>query len=169
MSNNIYEILNDSKLKKILHKKKVTLYISLHHNLLIKQNLFINQTNAKYVNQEDILTCLMKCNLIVSDFSSVIFDLMYRNKPFIIFIPDSEDENITQLYDDDYINIINSLKNDSIKFENKFFNSKSAIKKIIYYIENNFQLDLKLKILYKKFNLKYTNSINHFINYLKNL
>ena len=167
--NNIYEILNNSKLKKILHKKKVTLYISLHHNLLIKQNLFINQTNAKYVNQEDILTCLMKCNLIVSDFSSVIFDLMYRNKPFIIFIPDSEDENITQLYDDDYINIINSLKNDSIKFENKFFNSKSAIKKIIYYIENNFQLDLKLKILYKKFNLKYTNSINHFINYLKNL
>ena len=94
---------------------------------------------------------------------------MFRNKPFIIFIPDSDDKNIYKLYDKDYINVINGFKNNSIKFENTFLNYKDAIKKIIYYIENDFSLDLKLKILYKQFNFNYTNSINYFIQYLKSL
>ena len=167
--NNIEKILNDTQLKKILDEKNVTLYLSLHHNLLNKQNITKEMNNAKYINQEDIFSCLMKCDLVISDFSSVIFDLMYRKKPFIIFIPDSDEKNLTELYDEDYTNIINGFKNDSIKFENKFLNSKDAIKKIIYYIKNNFHLDLKLKILYKQFNFNYTNSINSFISYLKSL
>ena len=167
--NNIEKILNDSKLKRILDKKNVTLYVSLHHNLLNKQNLIKGKTNANYINQEDIFSCLMKCDLVISDFSSVIFDLMYRKKPFIIFIPDSDDKNLFDIYEDDYLNIINGLKNNSIKFPNKFFNSQATINKIIYYIKNNFHLDLKLKFLYKTFNFNYTNSINNFITYLKSL
>ena len=108
-------------------------------------------------------------DVVISDFSSVIFDLMYRKKPFIIFIPDSEDKNIDNLYDDDYFNVINSLKNDTLPFENKFFNVKKTIKKIQYYINNNFHLDSKLKKLYEQFDLNYNNSINNFIEYLKSL
>ena len=167
--NNIKKILLDSKLKKILNIKNITLYVSLHHNLLNKQKLLKGKINAKYINQEDIFSCLMKCDLIISDFSSVIFDLMYRNKPFIIFIPDSDDKKINEIYDQDYINVINGFKNNSIKFENIYLNSEDTIKKIIYYIENDFHLDLKLRILYKKFNFNYTNSINSFIKYLKSL
>ena len=167
--NNIFRILNNFRLKKILQQNNVTLYVSLHHNLLKNQNLIKSKTKAKYVNQEDIVTCLMKCNLVISDFSSIIFDLMYRKKPFIIFIPDSDDKNIKDLYDDDYFNIINGLKNDSIPFVNKFFNVKDTIKTIIYYIENNFKLDLKLKKFYKIFNLNHTNNINNFIEYLESL
>ena len=167
--NNIEKILNDSKLKRILDKKNVTLYVSLHHNLLNKQNLIKGKTNANYINQEDIFSCLMKCDLVISDFSSVIFDLMYRKKPFIIFIPDANDKNLKETYDDEYFDIINGLKNDSIKFENKYFEVNDTINKIIYYIKNNFHLDLKLKFLYKTFNLNYTNSINNFITYLKSL
>ena len=161
--------MNDSRLKKILDKKNVTLYLSLHHNLLNKQNLITRKKNVRYVHQEDIFSFLMKCNLVISDFSSVIFDLMYRNKPFIIFIPDADDKNIVEIYDEDYSNIINGFKNNSIKFENIFLNSKDTIKKVIYYVKNNFHLDLKLKILYKQFNFNYTNSINSFIKYLISL
>ena len=167
--NNIENLLNDSRLKKILDKKNVTLYLSLHHNLLNKQNLITRKKNVRYVHQEDIFSFLMKCNLVISDFSSVIFDLMYRNKPFIIFIPDADDKNIVEIYDEDYSNIINGFKNNSIKFENIFLNSKDTIKKVIYYVKNNFHLDLKLKILYKQFNFNYTNSINSFIKYLISL
>ena len=167
--NNIENLLNDSRLKKILDKKNITLYLSLHHNLLNKQNLITRKKNVRYVHQEDIFSFLMKCNLVISDFSSVIFDLMYRNKPFIIFIPDADDKNIVEIYDEDYSNIINGFKNKSIKFENIFLNSKDAIKKVIYYVKNNFHLDLKLKILYKQFNFNYTNSINSFIKYLISL
>ena len=141
----------------------------MHHNLLNKQNMFKGNKYAKYIKQEDILTCLMKCNLVISDFSSIIFDLMYRGKPFIIFIPDSDDKNIEQLYDDDYCNIINSLKNDSIPFENKCFNVRDVIKKIKYYIKNNFELDSRLKDFYETFNINHKNNINTFIEYLNSL
>ena len=56
---------------------------------------------------------------------------MYRKKPFIIFIPDSDDKNLFEIYEEDYLNIINGLKNNSIKFPNKFFNSQATIKKIM--------------------------------------
>ena len=167
--NNIFKIVNNSNLNKILNKYNVNLYISLHHNLLNKQNMFKGNKYAKYIKQEDILTCLMKCNLVISDFSSIIFDLMYRGKPFIIFIPDSDDKNIEQLYDDDYCNIINSLKNDSIPFENKCFNVRDVIKKIKYYIKNNFELDSRLKDFYETFNINHKNNINTFIEYLNSL
>ena len=147
----------------------MTLYLSLHHNLLNRQNLIKIKNNAKFINQEEIFNCLRKCNLIISDFSSVIFDLMYRNKPFIIFIPDNDDKNLINRYEKDYINIINSFKNNSVKFENIFLNSKDTINKIMFYIENDFHLDLKLKILYQQFNLNHTNNINSFIKYLTSL
>ena len=165
--NNIFKLLKEPLLIEILNKKNITLYLSLHHNLLNKQNLIKGKTKAKYTNQEEILNCLMKCDLIISDFSSVIFDLMYRNKPFIIFIPDANDKNINDLYDYDYSNIINGLKNESIKFENKAFNVEDAIKKIIYYINNDFHLDTKLKSFYKKFNFNHKQNINRLIEYLK--
>ena len=167
--NNIFKLLNNLLITKILNKKNITLYLSLHHNLLNKQNLIKGKAKAKYISQEEILTCLMKCDLIISDFSSVIFDLMYRNKPFIIFIPDSDDKNINDIYDYDYSNVINGLKNDSVKFENKFFNIDDTIKKIKYYIKNDFHLDSKLKAFYKKFNLTHTQNINTFIQYLNSL
>ena len=167
--NNIFKLLKSFRLRKILNQNRVTLYISLHHNLLKNQNLIKGKTKAKYVNQEDIVKCLMKCNLVISDFSSVIFDFMYRKKPFIIFIPDSDDNNIKDLYDDDYFNVINGLKNDSIPFVNKFFTVKDTIKTIIHYIKTNFNLDLKLKKFYKTFNLNHTNNINYFIQYLESL
>ena len=167
--NNIKRILKDSKLKTILNKKNVTLYASLHHNLLKNRNLIKRKIIAKYIKQEDIFSCLMKCDLIISDFSSVIFDLMYRNKPFIIFIPDSDDKNLFKRYDKDYINIINGFKNNSTKFENIFLNTKDTINKIIYYIENDFYLDSTLETLYKQFDLNHKNNINNFIKYLKSL
>ena len=56
---------------------------------LFKKNIFI-----KYINQEKIIDCLARTSLIITDFSSIIFDIMVRKKPYIILIPDSEDPNI---------------------------------------------------------------------------
>jgi CDP-glycerol glycerophosphotransferase (TagB/SpsB family) len=167
--NNIFKLLKDDELRLLLNKNNITLYVSLHHNLLNNQNAFKRISNIKYINQDGIFNCLMKCSLVVSDFSSVIFDIIYRKMPFIIYVPDSEDVNIKQLYDDDYYNTINGLKNDSIYFENKFFRVDDTIKKIEFYINNNFELDPKLKTFYEQFNFNNNNNINSFINYLKSL
>ena len=166
--NNILQILYNLKLNQ-LSNKNITLYFSLHHNLLNKRKLIKQKKNIRYISQEDILTCLMKCDLVISDFSSIIFDFMFKKKPIIIFIPDSEDKNLNKLYDEDYFNIINGLKNNSIEFENKFFKVSDTINKIEYYILNDFHLEEELKSLYERFNLTGKNNINRFIEYVKML
>ena len=165
--NNILKILNNIELNKALQNNNITIYISLHHNLLKNKDLLYSNNYIKYAKQEEILECLCNSSLILSDFSSVIFDFIYQYKPFIIYIPDSNDHNITKIYTQDYVDAINSLKNDSIYFENKFFSVKDTLKKIIYYINHNFRIEKKLKKFYDIFNFKGKNHINNLINYLK--
>ena len=150
-------------------KKNITLYYSLHHMIEEYKYLFNNNKNIKYINQEKIIDCLIKSNLLITDFSSIIFDMMIRNKPYIIFIPDSEDTNLDNIYNEDYSNIIKSIRNGTIGFKNAYFDVKSTVKKIIYYINNNFILDNSLKKFYNRFNLSGGNNINRFIKYLKNI
>lgn len=147
----------------------ITLFISVHHNLLSKEKLISSKNKIIYVKQDNILDCLAKSSLIISDFSSVIFDLIYQNKPFIIYIPDCDDKDIKDIYSIDYVNIINGLKNGSIYFENKFFNVNDTVKKIIYYINKDFELDKTLKKFYSKFQFKGRNHTKTLINFLKDL
>ena len=65
--------------------------------------------------------------------------------------------------------MIELLKNDTIKFYNKLIELNEAINKIIYYIDNNFQLKPRMINFYDKLGFKYDNNINKFISYLKNL
>ena len=167
--NNIFLLLNDYELNKALEKNKINIYISIHHNLLDKQKMIKLNKNIKYIKQENIVECLTNSSLIISDFSSVIFDLIYQKKPFIIYIPDLEDPNIKDLYTQEYLEIINSLKNGSIFFENKCFNIKDVIKKILYYINNNFKLEKQLLHFYNNFEFKGKNHVNNLINYLEHL
>ena len=112
---------------------------------------------------------MAKANLIITDFSSVIFDFIYQKKPVIIYLPDSNDINIKKSYTAEYYDVINGLKNDSIFFENKFLNIKDTVKKVIYYINNNFRIEKKLEIFYNNFEFKGENRINKLINYINDL
>ena len=133
------------------------------------KHLFIENKFIKYINQDKIIECLTISNLIITDFSSIIFDIMIRNKPYIIYIPDSEDPNIDNIYNEKYCNIIKNLINGTLYFNNTFINLDDTINKIIYYINNNFMLESSLKNFYNKFNLTGGNNINDFIIYLENL
>ena len=166
---NIFSLLDNQKLNHVLKIKNYTLFFSLHHMIEQYKLLFYKNKIIKYVNQDQIIDCLTKSSLLVSDFSSILFDIMARKKPFIIYIPDCEDPDLYYIYNMYYYNIINNLKNGSIKFENVFFNIKNAINKIIYYVNNNFKLDLKLKQFYKQFNLFGGNNTSNFIKYVKNI
>ena len=50
-----------------------------------------------------------------------------------------------------YYELIQSLKNGTIYFENKFFYIKDVVNKIKYYINNNFILETKLEKFYDAF------------------
>ena len=108
--------------------------------------------------------------MFVTDFSSIIFDFIFSQKPFVIFIPDSDYSKNKNNYNEHYYNLINDLKNNIIQFENKYFNVKEAIDKIIYYVNTNFELEPKLKNFYDSFKLKKKNNNTiELIEYIKNL
>ena len=167
-------LLNDPKLKKAMNQYNITLYFAFHrfiinkyksqYNPIFSQNKYIN-----YIEQNEISDCLSKTSLVVSDFSSIIFDFIYRRKPFIIYIPDANDSNIKDIYKQDYYQLIESLKNGNFSFENKFFDIKSTVEKIIYYFKNNFNIEKSLTKFYDNFELKLGPNINNFIKYLDNL
>jgi CDP-glycerol glycerophosphotransferase (TagB/SpsB family) len=166
---NIINLFTNKLLNTVLKKKNITLYYSLHHMIEDYKYLFNNFKYVKYISQDIIIECLNKSDLIITDFSSIIFDMMARNKPYIMFIPDSEDKNLNDIYDEAYCNIIKSLKNGTMNFQNRYFSVKRTVKKIIYYINNNFILDQSLKKLYKIFNINGGNNIKSFIKYLKKI
>ena len=166
---NILKLINNKNLNNALKENNIIFYYSLHH--MIEKYKIIFQINKyiSYINQEKINECIAKTNLIITDFSSIIFDAIVRKIPYIIFIPDSIDPNIKNIYDENYYNLINNLRKGIINFENRFFNIKEAINKIIYYINNNFELEQKINEFYKKIHLKGCNHTQKFINYLLNL
>lgn len=164
--NNIVELINNKELINNLQKHNLTLYFSLHHCILKYKKKFRIGNSVKYIYENDIAECLSKIKLLVTDYSSIIFDIIYRNKPYIIFIPDANDPNIKQNYKNFCYNIIKNFKNNIFSFENVFLDINSTINKINYYINNDFILDIKLKHFYDEFNFKQGPFINDFINYL---
>lgn len=162
---NIMDLLGNKKLINNLSKHDYILYFTLHHKLSKYKYMFKSHDNMQYINENDIAQCLSKTKLLITDFSSIIFDMIYREKPYIIFIPDANDPNIKYIYWNRSFEVINSFKRNEYHFENIYFNLNETINKIDYYINNDFQLDSKLQKLYNRFNFSHESSIKKFINY----
>ena len=156
---NINRLLNNILLLKNLKEYNITLYFTFHRRIKNKSKIKLNKF-IKYIEEEEISTILSNTSLIVTDFSSIIFDIIYREKPFIIFIPDSNDPTINDIYLSSYSKLINDMKDGTISFQNTFFSIKDTIKKINFYIKNNFNLEPKLKLFYKSFGFKKENNTN---------
>ena len=169
---NLTDLIFNDILGKEIEKNNITLYLSFHRLINLKyqkkyKDISKKKIYMKYIDQNDISKCLRKTDLVVTDFSSIIFDLIYRRKPYIIYIPDANDPKIKKIYKKDYVELIGSMKNGKIKFENKFFNIKETIDKIIFYIHNKFKIEPKLEDFYDTFGFQNENSINKFIDYIK--
>ena len=165
---NIIKLLKKKKLIKNLLEHNITLYFSLHHKMLQYKNKFEKIGNMKFIEENNIGECLSKTKLVVSDYSSIIFDMIYQRKPYIIYIPDAKDSKIKENYLDICYNIIKQFRYNEFKFENVFLDIGEAINKIIYYIDNNFKLDRKLRKFYNTFNFKKSIAVNDLINALLN-
>ena len=163
---NILRLLNNNELINNLLKNNITLYFTLHHQLIKYKKKFKDINSIIYIEEKDVADCLLKTNLLVSDFSSIIFDMIYRQKPYIIFIPDAFDSKLKTIYKNTSYNIINKFKSNFFRFENVFFEINLVVNKINYYIDNGFKLEPHLKKFYSSFNFNHENTINKFINYL---
>ena len=166
--NNIFKILTNKELNKALIDNNISLYFTYHHSLKKKFKMNLKYyPNIIQVNQNRISELLKNSKLLITDFSSIVFDFIYQNKPFILYIPDLEEPFLQDIYINQYYDIINGLKNGSIYFENKYFKITEAIKTIIIYINNNFTLEKNLIHFYNYLNLNCRNNTINLINYLK--
>ena len=168
---NIILLLKNNLLNEKLKLNNMILYYTFHrfhlHTLLpISKFVLIKFKNIKIIEQKKISDVLAQTNLVVTDFSSIIFDMMYRRKPFVIYIPDAYSPNMKELYKPDYYDLINSMKNRTIQFENVYFNINETVNKIIYYINNKYRLEKSLEEFYDSFCFKKGNNIDKFIEYL---
>ena len=167
---NIFNLISHDTLKRELKERNITLYFALHHKVYVNYKYKIEGIKyAKFIEVKNIVDYIEKSNLFITDFSSIVFDYIYQRKPIIIYIPDYNDTLININYKKNYYELIQLMKNGTIKFENQFFNIDSVINKIIFYLKNNFKLDEKLEIFYDSLNLVQNNNIYEFIKYIKNI
>lgn len=169
--NNIEKILNNNTLTEELIKNDITLYYCLHRSFP-KYRFRIKENNEKLVNinNHEISSTIIKSSLLVTDFSSIIFDFIYQRKPIIIYLPDLEDPMIKDIYEDEYYEFINDIKNRKVYLEDRLNTTEQVINKIIYYIHNDFKLESNLKKYYDSFELKCGKNITQsFISYIENI
>ena len=172
---NITRLIFNENLTKVLDENNITLYFSLHRMVNPDYQKKYRQKLSKYENVKvlkpgALSECLSKTNLVITDFSSIIFDLMYRDKPFIIYLPDGDDPLIDQLYTPDYIDLIKRMNNREFNISNVCNTVEETVDKIIYYIKNKYQIDEELKKFFDYIGLKHEGSeIQKFINYLLSL
>lgn len=167
--NNIVNLILNRKLNEELKRNNITIYFALHHRIYNYKYIFEGIKYIKLVEPKDIIDYIEISSLYITDFSSIIFDFIYRRKPIIIYIPDHDDNLINNKYKKSYCELIQSMKDGTIEFENKYFDIESVVNKIIFYEKNNFQLDESLKKFYDRLNLTKRNNIYEFINYIKNI
>ena len=171
---NISQILQNEKLNEVLEKEDVKIYFTIHglvinkYRSTYKSVLYYNK-NIKFVEQNEIGNIIAKSELIISDFSSLMFDFVYMRKPYICYVPDISEPQIEVRYKREYYEFYEKIKNGKIKIENMVYNVDELVDKVIYYINNNFTLEDNVKNFYDSFGIKAGNNVDAFINYLINL
>jgi len=142
---NYITLLNSTKLHKMLEENNVKIKFFLHP----KFKDYINLFNFKSSNIEkfDFLEVpldemIMRSSLMISDYSSVIWEMFYLKKPCLFFHFDKEKY---LEYEGSYLDFDNEL------FGDVAFDSDNLMKHISYYIKNEFQE----KEIYAKMRWKY--------------
>ena len=146
---NLFSLLKNKELNDYLKEKNVKLYFAPHHALVSLNELeFVSDLeNVQFIKSNEVSRCIRKCSALITDFSSVAFDFMFQNKPVIYYLLDKEDSRLSDLDRFDLECIANKKNN----IPNMLFDEKSVVRKIKYYIDNDFVIESEVKEKYDKF------------------
>lgn len=136
---NIYSLLNSKKLNTLLRKHNIKLYAAIHHQMTRDDKVRNALSNINFIQDQDIGKIKQKASMLITDFSSMCFDFMIKDKPVVFFRIDAGDE-LCKMHPDSYENDLNvESKNDELY--NVFYNINDVLKKIEHYVENDFELE----------------------------
>lgn len=135
---NYFDLITNKELVKYIEKNNIQIKIVLHKNMKkfkiknienLNKNITINHNEE--VNIQELLN---KTDLLITDYSSIFFDIAYRKRPIIYYQFDLNKYRENQLPEGYF-----SYENDC--FGKIFKDSQAVIYKIKYYIENNFTVE----------------------------
>ena len=132
-----YEIIKDNTFVSYLKENNIQLKIVLHKNMKKFKIESVGLDNIVTINHNDevdIQELINKTDLLVTDFSSIFFDIAYRKRPIIYYQFDTEKYRKKQLAKGYF-----SYKDDG--FGDIYDNVESVKNKIRYYIDNNFVVE----------------------------
>jgi len=164
----LQELLSDENLLHFLEQNDIDL-IYIQHHFDVSRGRKINHSlfpKIKFETQNMLSKYIGKCSLYITDFSSVSFDFMFQNKPVLFYYLDIDDP-----FDFDEKDYMKKDNDNSIYYDNLFYDKENLVNKIKYIVNRNFQLDENLKdkyrnMFYNKANIteKIVNVINNIIN-----
>lgn len=133
---NIKSLLDSQKLNHILRENNIELKIAMHH-VLSNEMKVEKISNLEIVNDCDVNNIKNISALLITDYSSMAFDFLIKNKPVIFYRLDSDEQ---------FFNKNDIINNENIEFRNNeifnvLYNETDVINMIKYYIENDFQLE----------------------------
>ena len=129
-----------SSINEIIGKREdIKIYLGLHHALQYNYNHY-NFNQFKHVNivpTNEISTLIQQADLYITDYSSVAFDLMYRDVPTIFYRFDTD----VAYPDKRDIESVTSASEEDERLYNCCYNLEDAIQKVRHYIDNGFVLE----------------------------
>ncbi len=131
---NYMALLNDPKLDAILKQYDVTLNFYLHpkfRKFITEFSVVSDHIRLIPFGEAPLNELMMECNLLITDFSSVAWDVYYMNKPVLFYHFDLEDAYKTLGF---YIDMKNDIFGDRAEKPEELMNL------IIEYIENGFAM-----------------------------
>lgn len=131
------KFINSTKLNALIDKYKLEVIFFPHRNLQEYIKLFgSDKTKVKIASfmNYDVQDLLKTSEMIVTDYSSVFFDMVYMKKP-VIFYQFDEEKFRRQQYGKGYFDYFNN------KFGNAYKNSNEVIDNLECIIKKNFGVD----------------------------
>lgn len=134
----INALLQDKYLYKLLKEKDIKLIFFPHHELQQYLSMFELENNENIIvaseKEYDVQELLLKCKCLITDYSSVAFDVAYMKKP-VIYYQFDEKEYYEKHYPKAYFSY------EEMGFGKKCVDLKDVIRELNKIIEENFEMN----------------------------
>lgn len=147
------KILTDKELIEVLRESGYEMIFTLHIEFERYRQLFMKFENdvihISDMHEKPIANRIESCKMIITDYSSVAFDVAYLDKPVVFFQFDQEQYN---KYRGSYINMETDLPGE------RFCSAEDLIDSVVFEIKNGFKLTEKHYLNIKKYFDYYDNN-----------
>lgn len=159
-----YSLLNNSKLQELAKTEGYNVTIGIHHSIYDLAGLDLHIPKCyKIADSNNLIEYINSSDLFITDYSSIVHDFMFLNTPVIFYRLDYGDKLLGELdrYD------LEEAKNKDDQVFNVFYDEEDVIKKIMYYVDNNFVLEDSYKRIEDSFFTEKKDLCKKFVNELE--